>query len=103
MSLPLTDRYEVRPTLSGDVFVIHDRAFGAACGLAGRVLSWDTRAEANAWLMHCYRVWGTDPALGEEPPPSRKWGARRYRPRHAGSPWATYVTPVEPWEIPYQR
>jgi hypothetical protein len=97
----LQDRYEVRPL--ADKYGIRDMAMGRMCKLEGRLLVWPDRKDAVEWLTFCYQTWGVNPARHEEPPPRKQWGARRYNPRHVGSPWEGYTTPVDPSEIPFRR
>jgi hypothetical protein len=91
--LDMQDRYEVRPLVNR--FVIRDMQMRAFCSLDGKtVLKWETRHGAEAWLNRCYHYWGTNPAVGEEPPPQSLWLTRRYVEKTIGSPWGNWMTPV---------
>jgi hypothetical protein len=90
----MQDRYEVRPL--GPVFVIRDMQMRGFCSLNGKdVLEWAERWMADQWLTTCYGYWGSNPAVGENPPPKAAWLTRKYVERQSGSPWATWTTPIE--------
>lgn len=96
------DRYEVRPL--GEVFVIRDVQMRGFCSLRGRkVLTWPTREGAERWLSRCYRMWGTSPAIGEEPPHKTKWRApsSTFTENVRRSPWETWTAPINPNERGY--
>lgn len=89
------DRYEVRPV--GQGFAIRDMQMRAYCSLGGTPLAWRTRREAQDWLRLCYVIWGTSPAVGEEPPARERWQYnRRFREETPRSPWEGYTRPLYP-------
>lgn len=87
MTAEIQDRYEVQPV--GPVFVIRDMAMGAFCSLDGKaVLEWPERTDASQWLARCYRAWGFNPNITEDPnDPKAKGRYMLYNP--AESPWLT--------------
>ncbi|WP_327719908.1 hypothetical protein OG381_34530 [Streptomyces sp. NBC_00490] len=69
------------------MFAIRDMAMRGFCSLDGEtVLEWGERADAMAWLRQCYKTWGHNPNVTDDPNDA-KAQARNRRFDPAQSPW----------------